>query len=234
MRLVKLVSNLGYGSLKDVRYLLNSGRLTSATGQRLTVDSRVDHGDLLVDGKPLDPPAGLVAMMNKPCGYTCSTTDPGRVVYELLPPRFARRKPIVAPVGRLDRETSGLLLLTDDGQYLHRVISPRSAIAKTYEVTLARPLRGDEAEIFASGILLLRSETVPLAPAKFEARGELAAAITITEGRYHQVRRMFGAVGNHVETLHRARIGGLALDDLAAGEWRLLTADEIATTISGD
>jgi 16S rRNA pseudouridine516 synthase len=233
MRLVKLVSNLGYGSQKDVRALIAAGRLTSAAGVPLGADQQVDHGDVLIDGERLDPPAGMVLMMNKPCGYTCSTSDPGRVVYELLPPRFVRRKPIVAPVGRLDRETSGLLLLTDDGQFLHRVISPKSAIAKTYEVTLAHPLKGDEAEIFASGSLLLRSETLPLAPAKFTGTGDRSAVVSITEGRYHQVRRMFAAVGNHVEALHRSGVGDLRLGSLASGQWRLLAADETAMALAG-
>ena len=211
MRLVKLVSSLGYGSQKEVRAMFKDGRVTSVSGEVLTMDCRVEHGDILLDGTLLDPPAGMVLMLNKPCGFTCSTSDPGRVVYELLPPRFAQRKPIVTSVGRLDRDTSGLLLLTDDGKFLHRVISPRSAIAKTYEITLSRPLNGDEGEIFASGTLMLRSETEPLAPADFKALSDVSATISITEGRYHQVKRMFAAVGNHVETLHRAGIGNLRL-----------------------
>lgn len=232
MKLVKLVSSLGYGSQKEVRLLINTGRVTTAAGLPWIVDARVDHADVLVDGIPLDPPGGMVLMLNKPCGYTCSTADPGRIVYELLPPRFLRRKPIVSPVGRLDRETSGLLLLTDDGQFLHRVISPRSTIPKTYEVTLARPLRGDEVEVFASGSLLLRSETVPLAPARLEPHDSLSATVTITEGRYHQVRRMFAALDNRVETLHRSRIGGLDLGGLDSGQWRVLSRDEIASAQS--
>lgn len=232
MKLVKLVSSLGYGNQKEVRLLVNTGRVTSAAGRPWTVESDVEHADVLVDALPLDPPTGTVVMLNKPCGFTCSTADPGRIVYELLPPRFLRRKPIMSPVGRLDRDTSGLLLLTDDGQFLHRVISPRSTIPKTYEVTLARPLRGDEAETFASGSLLLRSETTPLAPARLKAHDAQSAAITITEGRYHQVRRMFAALGNRVETLHRSRLGGLDLGGLEPGQWRVLGPDEIAAALS--
>ncbi|HTH16433.1 MAG TPA: 16S rRNA pseudouridine(516) synthase [Magnetospirillum sp.] len=227
MRLVKLISNLGYGSQREVKAMIQAGRVTSVAGEELGLDARAAHGDVRVDGEPLDPAAGLVLMLNKPCGYTCSTADPGRIVYELLPSRFARRKPIVAPVGRLDRDTSGLLLMTDDGQFLHKVISPKSSISKTYQVTLADPLRGDEGAVFASGTLMLRSEKDPLLPAKLEVTGEKAAAITITEGRYHQVRRMFAAVGNKVETLRRIAIGGLGLGDLEEGDWRLLTPEDI-------
>lgn len=231
MRLIKLVANLGYGSQKDVRAMIRDGRLTSAAGVPFTPDSRVEHGDVRLDGEPLDPPPGVVLMLNKPCGFTCSTTDPGRIVYELLPNRFMRRNPVIAPVGRLDRDTSGLLLLTDDGAFLHRVISPRSRIPKAYDVTLSNPLDGSEAGIFASGTLLLRSEDHPLAPATLEVLGERHARLTIVEGRYHQVRRMFAAIGNHVETLHRSGIGCLRLGALEPGQWRALTPDERAGAV---
>jgi 16S rRNA pseudouridine516 synthase len=228
MRLIRLIANLGYGSQKDVRGMIRDGRVTAVDGRKLAPDTHVEHDQILVDGAPLDPPAGLVLMLNKPVDYTCSTQDPGRVVYDLLPQRFRRRNPIVAPVGRLDRDTTGLLLLTDDGALLHRMTSPRSRIPKVYEATLARPLTGEEAAIFASGTLMLRSETTPLAPAALEALDERRARLTIVEGRYHQVKRMFAAVGNHVEALHRTTLGGLTLGDLEPGKWRFLAADEIA------
>ena len=97
-------------------------------------------------------------MLHKPVGYTCSTKDPGRIVYDLLPPRFRLRSPLLSTVGRLDRDTSGLLLLTDDGALLHRIVSPKTHLPKVYEATLANDLRGDEAEVFASGTLLLEAE----------------------------------------------------------------------------
>jgi 16S rRNA pseudouridine516 synthase len=227
-RLIRLVANLGYGSQKDVRLMIRDGRLTTPDGQPYDADAKVRHADVRLDGEPLDPPQGVVLMLNKPAGYTCSTKDPGRLVYQLLPDRFARRSPIIATVGRLDRDTTGLLLLTDDGDFLHRVISPRNKVPKIYEATLARPLKGDEAALFAAGTLVLNSESEPLAPALLEPTGERSARITVTEGRYHQVRRMFAAVGNHVEALHRPQIGGLTLGDLPSGQWRLLDAEEIA------
>ena len=168
----------------------------------------------------------MVILMNKPAGFTCSRSDQGRLVYELLPPRFLKRDPALSSVGRLDADTTGLLLFTDDGKLLHRLISPKSEIEKTYEATLARPLEGHEADLFANGTLVLRGEDKPLLPARLVATGERTARLTITEGRYHQVRRMFAAAGNHVEALHRARFGPLELDGLAEGEWRLLTAKE--------
>jgi len=222
MRLVKLISNLGYGSRKEVTAIFREGRITDVDGEVLYADDKVDHARVLLDGEPLDPPHGLLLMLHKPTGFTCSTTDPGRIVYDLLPPRFRYRDPIVATVGRLDRDTSGLLLMTDDGKLLHKIVAPRSKLPKIYEATLARDLRGDEVKIFASGKLMLESEREPLAPAVLEVLGPRQARLTLTEGRYHQARRMFAAVGNHVETLHRSHVGGLDLGDLPAGEWRLL------------
>lgn len=227
MKLVKHIANLGYGSRKQVQWLFREGRVTDADGQVLYADDKVGHDAIRVDGEPLDPPPGLTLVLHKPAGYTCSTKDQGRLVYDLLPPRFRDRSPLLSTVGRLDRDTSGLLLMTDDGGLLHRIVSPKSKLDKVYEARLAQDLRGDEAACFASGTLLLESDDKPLLPAELEVLGPRHARLTLHEGRYHQVRRMFAAVGNHVDALHRSRIGGLALDDLAEGQWRVLSADDL-------
>lgn len=232
MKLVKLLANLGYGSRKQVTSMFREGRITDAAGEVLYTDDQVGHDTIRVDGEPLDPPQGLTLMLHKPAGYTCSNKDIGRLVYDLLPPRFRLRAPALSSVGRLDRETSGLLLFTDDGQLLHRIISPKAALPKVYEATLSEPLRGNEGVLFASGALLLESETTPLKPAVLEVIDATHARLTITEGRYHQVRRMFAAVGNHVEALHRSRVGGLSLGDLPEGEWRALDAGDIETLMA--
>ncbi|ALN63212.1 ribosomal small subunit pseudouridine synthase A [Lysobacter antibioticus] len=233
MKLVKLIANLGYGSRKDVTAMFRSGRITDAQGEVLYADDKVAHEAIRLDGEPLDPPAGLTLLLHKPVGYTCSTKDPGRIVYDLLPPRFRARSPLLSSVGRLDRDTSGLLLFTDDGGLLHRIVSPKAQLAKVYEAALASDLRGDEAAVFASGELMLESEQTALAPAVLEAVAPRQARLTLTEGRYHQVRRMFAAVGNHVEALHRSRIGGLSLGDLPSGQWRMLDAADIETLFRG-
>lgn len=229
MKLVKLIANLGYGSRKDVQWMFREGRITDADGEVLYADDKVEHAQIRLDGEPLDPPAGMVLMMHKPLGVTCSRKDGGRVVYDLLPPRYRVRDPALSTVGRLDRDTSGLLLFTDDGALLHRIISPKSNVPKVYEATLANDLRGDEAATFASGTLLLESETTPLLPAELEVLEPRKARLTLHEGRYHQVRRMFAAVGNHVEALHRVSVGGLALGDLPEGEWRMLGEGAVAS-----
>ena len=229
MKLVKHIANLGYGSRRDVQWLFREGRITNAAGEVLYADDPLDHDDVRIDGEPLDPPPGLLLVLHKPTGYTCSTRDPGRVVFDLLPPRYRLRSPALSAVGRLDRDTSGLLLLTDDGQLLHRIIAPRSNLPKVYVATLADDLRGDEAALFASGMLLLDGEKTPLLPAQLEVLSPRSARLTLHEGRYHQVRRMFAAAGNHVAALHRERIGGLALGDLPAGHWHAL--DESARAL---
>ena len=167
-------------------------------------------------------------------GVTCSAKDPGRIVNDLLPPRFRLRSPLLSTVGRLDRDTSGVLLLTDDGALLHRIVSPKSKLAKTYDVTLAEDLRDDAAAIFASGALVLESDDTALAPATLERLGARNARVMLTEGRYHQVRRMFAAIGNHVVALHRGRVGGLTLGDLAPGQWRALDAGDLRQLFGTD
>jgi 16S rRNA pseudouridine516 synthase len=238
LRLDRLLANLGYGSRREVQQLIWAGLVTldgdivDDSDERIAVTPDLP-ARMIVDGEPLDPPPGLVLMLNKPAGVTCSHKEPP-VVYSLLPERWRRREPAISTVGRLDKDTSGLLLLTDDGALLHRIISPRSHVPKRYDVTLDRPLRGDETALFAAGTMMLEGEDKPLLPATLEVVSPARAFVTVTEGRYHQVRRMFAATGNHVTALHRDRVGGLALpDDLAPGQYRTLGADDIARVFAG-
>jgi 16S rRNA pseudouridine516 synthase len=233
-RLDRLLANLGYGSRREVTALVGRGQVAldgqvlRETGARIAVTADLPVR-MTISGQPVDPPAPLTLIMHKPVGVVCSHREAGRSIYELLPARWRAREPALSTIGRLDKDTSGLLLITDDGPFLHRVISPRAKVAKRYVATLDRPLNGDEAAIFAAGALMLESEREPLAPAILEPLGATRARLTITEGRYHQVRRMFAAVGNHVTGLHRDRIGALALPDtLEAGAWRPLTPQEQA------
>ena len=234
MKIVKLLANLGYGSRKDVQRELRKGTVTNLEGRALGEKDFPPIAEILWQGEPLDPPAPMTLIFHKPEGYTCSTDDPGDTVYDLLPNRFSLRNPVLSTAGRLDKETAGLLLLTDDGQLLHRLISPKHHVPKVYEVELDRPLEGHEAELFASGTLILRGEDKPLLPAQMEATGEKTARITLEEGRYHQVRRMFATAGNHVVGLKRVAIGGLKLDpELEPGQWRQLEPEELQLALTG-
>jgi len=233
-RVDRLLSSMGYGSRNDMARLAAAGGVTLDGAPLRDVSGRNALTPDLpqrmrVRGEALDPLAGLVILMHKPLGVTCSHKEDGPLVYDPLPKRWRLREPMISTIGRLDKQTSGLLLLTDDGDLLHRVISPRKGIRKTYHAVLARPLRGDEAELFASGRLLLEGETKPLAPAGLEVLSETEARLTVTEGRYHQVRRMFAAAGNHVDRLHRESLGGLHLpESLAPGQWQVLSAEQTA------
>ncbi len=239
VRLDKLLANLGYGSRREIQALGRAGairldgeELTDA-GARIALDPDLPSR-LSIDEEPLDPLPGLCLMLHKPLGVTCSHKEAGPLIYGLLPERWRRREPPLSTVGRLDKETSGLLLLTDDGGLLHRIISPKAHVAKRYQVTLARPLRGDEEAALAAGTMMLEGEDRPLLPVAMEMGDSTHCAVTLTEGRYHQVRRMFAALGNHVEALHRDRVGGLDLPaDLPAGEFRVLDAGGVAAIFAG-
>lgn len=232
MRLVKLLANLGYGSRKEMQQAIRHGWVTDRKGNQLKADAKTDHEDILFDDEPLDPAQGVVILMNKPLGYVCSTKDQGRLVYDLLPDRFRMRKPVLSTIGRLDKETSGALLFTDDGTFLHQVISPKSNIPKVYEVTLDRPMNGSEAALFASGEMMLENEQKPLKPAELDVIDETHARLTLHEGRYHQVRRMFAATGNHVTDLARSRIGALTLEGVDEGQWKILSEEDKALIFS--
>lgn len=227
-RLDQLLTSLGYASRSESKKLIASG-LVSVNGQCVTKsDTKAFHHEVWFQGEPLDSQQGIVIIMNKPAGLICSHDDgEGQLVYDLLPPRWRMRDPKISTVGRLDKETSGLLILTDDGQLLHRLTSPKHHIPKLYEVTLDRPLKGDESDIFAKGTLMLNGEKTPCLPAQLTIIDKTHVTLEITEGRYHQVRRMFAAVGNHVVSLHRSRIGNLTLGDLIPGQYRILSTDEM-------
>ena len=238
-RIDKLLSSLGYGSRAEMARMARAGGVMLDGAEVTDVSRRIPvtsdlPARMQVDGEPLDPPQGLALMLHKPVGMTCSHKEDGPLVYDVLPDRWRRRDPAISTIGRLDKDTSGLLLMTDDGDLLHRVISPKKNVAKVYRATLARPLNGSEAALFASGELMLDGDDRPLKPAGLEVLSPTEARVSVTEGRYHMVRRMFAAVGNHVEALHRERLGGLALpDDLAPGVWRLMDDGEIAALFAG-
>ncbi|WP_447911036.1 pseudouridine synthase [Brevundimonas bullata] len=232
-RVDKLLGSMGYGSRTEMARMGKAGGIVLDGVDLTDVSKRIPvtpdlPSRMEIDGEPLDPVQGLVMLLNKPLGMTCSRKEDGSLVYDILPDRWKRRDPAISTIGRLDKQTTGLLLLTDDGDLLHRVISPKRHVTKVYRATLARPLVGTEGALFASGQLVLENEDKPLSPAILEVVSPTEALLTVTEGRYHQVRRMFAAVGNHVEALHRERMGGLVLpDDLAPGEWRLMTPEEV-------
>jgi 16S rRNA pseudouridine516 synthase len=225
-RLDQLLANLGYCSRSEARGWVRAGRVTIAGEVADDVGQRVDEATVQVDGEPLDHPAGLLILLHKPTGLVCSHDErEGPNVYTLLPERWRRRNPTITSIGRLDKDTSGLLLLTDQSALVHRLTSPRHKVPKIYRATLDREPAADTAARFAAGTLMLEGEKDPCAPAELSMAGIGEARLTLTEGRYHQVRRMFAATGSTVLTLHRERFGHLTLDGLERGAWRTLPLD---------
>ncbi len=232
IRLDRLLSNLGYGPRKEMAMAIKNEWL-EIDGERVKDPSLIIKLDLVregrvkFDGEVLDPLFPFTIMLNKPAGYTCSHKDPAAIVYDLLPERFVKRNPTLSMVGRLDKYSTGLLLLTDDGDLLHRLTHPKSHVPKQYRVTLTDDLRGDEAELFASGEFMLKSDDKPLKPAEWVPDSKNSGIMTLHEGRNRQIRRMFDKLMNEVDTLHRFQFGALELDGLAEGEWVTLGGAEL-------
>ena len=222
-RLDQLLSNLGYCSRRGARDFLRSHNVVADGIAIADASTKVAHSSVQVDGQPLDHPDGILAMLNKPAGLVCSH-DPseGPSVYSLLPERWRNRSPQATTIGRLDKETSGLLLITDQGSLVHRLTSPKHRVVKRYRAHVDRTLPTSLIDLFSEGQLMLEGERSPCAPARLEIIGEREALLELTEGRYHQVRRMFASQGITVLALHRESFGGLALGDLAPGNWREL------------
>jgi 16S rRNA pseudouridine516 synthase len=222
-RLDQLLSACGYCSRGESRGWIKAGRVT-VNGERPDSQGEKVHPDeVRVDGAPVDCPDGVLAVLNKPFGYVCSRDErEGPNIYELLPPLWSQRNPPVTTVGRLDKDTTGVLLITDQGDLVHRWTSPKYKLPRLYEVTVGGELRPELVPLFASGTLLLPDEEKPCLPARLEIVGPFEARLELTEGRFHQVRRMFANVGLMVTRLHRSRFGDVTVEELAPGEWRLL------------
>ncbi len=226
-RLDQLLSSLGYCSRREAAAVVKAGRVKQDGVVLKKAEQKVEAARITLDDEPLEAPEGLLVVLHKPLGYVCTHADgEGPTIYELLPPRWMGRNPGVTSIGRLDKDTSGLLLITDIGPLVQRYTSPRAEVEKVYEVTVDKPLVPELVEIFAQGTLLLRGEEKPCLPAQLSLTSEFTASLTIQEGRYHQVRRMFASQGRHVTALHRARFGPYVLTDLPPGQWRWVPLPE--------
>ncbi|MDQ6962102.1 MAG: pseudouridine synthase [Mariprofundaceae bacterium] len=232
-RLDRLLSRLGYCSRKEVGLLLKQGVIKVAGKKRATGSTKLLASDVQFGDEELDYPSGLTVVFHKPVDCVCSHKESGRLIYDYFPEQWGRRKPVLSSIGRLDKDTSGLLLLTDDGLLNHQISSPEKGVAKVYRVHVAEPLEDDIVALFAKGILL-EGEDKPCLPAQLRILSETEAEVTLYEGRYHQVRRMFVAVGNHVHALSRISIGGLTLAGLDAGEYKHISHDALLEIVFGE
>jgi 16S rRNA pseudouridine516 synthase len=221
MQLAQILFTQGFGSRRECEALIAhgqvrvGGRVINEPAHELPTDGLMFE----VGGQPWPYHEHALVLLYKPAGYECSQ-KPGAwpSVMTLLPTPLRRRG--VQPIGRLDQDTTGVLLLTDDGALLHRLTSPRHHVAKVYEVSTAEPVTPRQIESLLQGVVL-RDDPRPVRAAACEAKGGCALRLTLIEGKYHQVKRMVAAVGNRVVGLHRSSFGPWVLpDDLAPGQWR--------------
>lgn len=223
LRLDQLLSRLGYCSRREAKAFVAAGRVQVAGVPARIPDQKVMPSTVLVDGTRLDAPEGLLILIHKPAGVVCShESGEGPRIYDLLPERWNRRNPAPTSIGRLDKDTTGCLLLTDQMPLVHALTSPKRHVEKVYEVTVTHPLTPALVDLFASGTLLLNGEQAPCLPAQLTIIAPLLARVVLHEGRYHQVKRMFAAAGYQVVALHRSHFGPYSLEGLEPGAYRLL------------
>lgn len=241
-RVDKWLSNLGYCTrAKVASFAKEVGVYQKLPGGKLLpindFSIHLHYDEIIVGKQALDHPMGLFLVMNKPLGYVCThAKNEGKVVYELLPERWRRRSPFVTTVGRLDKDTSGLLLLTDSSKLVHELIHPKKRIKKRYIADFEGKLREDAALDFEKGIEL-RGEKKVCETAYLEKLDKNRVAVELFEGRYHQVRRMLSAVGVRVTALKRVAFGPFVLEEessekaetvkLKAGEWKMVEVNKL-------
>jgi 16S rRNA pseudouridine516 synthase len=234
MRLQDILFSQGFGTRRVCAGLVELGHVRVAG--ELVDDPGADYPaedlEFTVDGVPWRYREKAYLMLHKPAGTECSQRPSAwPSIYTLLPAPLRQRPGGAAAgvqaIGRLDQDTTGLLLLSDDGAFIHRMSSPRRHVPKVYEITAKHPVTATQVERLLAGVVL-DDDPRPVRAAACEQTGPLSLRLTLTEGKYHQVKRMLAAVGNRVEGLHRSRIGGLALPpDLAPGQWRWLEPDDL-------
>lgn len=227
-RLDKLIADSGKASRKEARNLIRAGRVNVngriADSAEEKLDS--DSAEILIDGEKINCAGLRYIMLNKPGGVLSATEDAKqKTVIDLLPEELQRLG--LSPVGRLDKDTTGLLLLTNDGSFAHRVISPKHHIAKRYRAAVDGALEQEDAAAFERGIVL--ADGLECLPARLEIIRPCVGIVTVYEGKYHQVKRMLASRGKHVTALHRLSIGALTLPEgLAPGQFVELSAEEAA------
>ena len=230
MRLSDMLFSQGFGTRRECAALIGHGRVSVGGVVMPDPDQviAVDGLEFSVEGQRWQYQAQAVLLLNKPAGFECSRQPRHHPsVLSLLPAPLQRRG--AQPIGRLDQDTTGLLLLTDHGPLIHRLTSPKHHVPKVYEVGVKHPVSEVQLAQLRNGVVL-DDDPLPVRAAACERSAECALQLTLTEGKYHQVKRMVAAVGNRVTSLHRSRFGALTLTaDLAEGHWRWLTSAERAS-----
>lgn len=226
-RIDQWLSLLGYCSRAESRGFLKKHLVFEGESRILDPSKKVSL-HITIDNEPLDHPLGLVLLMNKPADVVCSQSEQeGQRVFDLLPERWQKRQMALQTVGRLDKDTTGTLILTDQGPWIHKWCHPKAHFKKTYLVHYEGELHQEAQSLWASGSWILPGEKEPCLSAELELLGDHRARLTLQEGRYHQVKRMFAALGAPVIGLHRERFGPWSADYLQPGQWEILPLDQV-------
>ena len=231
VRLDKLITDSGFCSRSQAKEHIRQG-VVLVNGQPAADPAmKLDPAcaEVTVNGETIDSSEHIYVMLHKPAGLLSATEDPRKpTVLDLMPPEWKRRG--LFPVGRLDKDTTGLLILTDDGDYAHRVISPKSHVAKLYEAVVEGTPTEEDVRAFEDGILL--ADGTQCMPARLQLIGASVVRVEVFEGKYHQVKRMLGSRRLPVQKLHRLSVGGLTLSpSLAVGEYRRMTPEEVQLSL---
>jgi 16S rRNA pseudouridine516 synthase len=228
-RLDQILASLGYGSRREVRALIETGRVTVGGSVETDPGAKAAPRDVRFDNTALEFTDGILIVMHKPVGCVCShDSSEGRRIYDLLPPRWLARNPVPTTVGRLDKDTTGVLIITDDMPLVHRLVSPKHKLEKVYEATLDAEPDPALVAAFASASILLAGEKDSCAPATLKLKGGRDVELILTEGRFHQVKRMFAHFGLVVTRLHRSRFGPITAAELEPGQWREISHEELS------
>lgn len=220
LRIDRILANYGYASRAEAKVLVARHRVRIGSTIVRKPEELADPSEVSLDNEPIERPLGVLVMLNKPLGVVCSHDErEGDRIFDLVPERWLRRNPQVVSAGRLDKDSTGLVVITDDYALVHRLTSPKHHVNKVYEVQVDGDITDSVVEKFASGTLLIADDPVVCKPAKLELTTPRCARVTLTEGRNRQLRRMFAACGLTVETLHRVAFGNLEIGTLAEGAW---------------
>jgi len=224
-RLDKIIAERAPATRSEARELIKSGRITiDGDVEKSPAAKPKEDAEICLDGKPLTAGGYRYIMLNKPEGVVSSTKDRDATVLSLLPEDIAKG---LFPVGRLDKDVTGLLILTDDGDFCHRATSPRHHITKLYEAAASAPLDGPDVAAFASGMTLGDGTKCRPAVLTIDPNHSRRCTVELDQGMYHQVKRMFAAIGKPLESLRRRAVGALELDpNLAPGQWKSLSREE--------
>ncbi len=227
-RIDRILANLGYGSRTDAKVLVARRRVRIDDELVVRPEQLADPSRVTLDHEPLDRPTGISVVLHKPLDVVCSHDErEGTRVFDLLPPRWLGRNPQVVSAGRLDKDSTGLIFITDNHELVHRLTSPKRHVTKRYEVRVDGEITPETVERFASGELLMAGDSVPCRAATLTILGPRHAEVILTEGRNRQLRRMFVSCGLTVEALHRTDFGSLSLGELGEGEWRDIEKPEM-------